>query len=117
MKFRSPSEEPIHIALTTGHTALVTQEGVTLDPMFHREASARGAIAFDESPVGTTTTAPLDRQAAVLAVVKAMLDGNDPEDFTAEGKPNLVKVKTKAGFTVTREEADAAFAELTKVPG
>ena len=44
MKFRSPSDQPIHIALTTGHTAVVPPDGVELDPMFHKEASARGAV-------------------------------------------------------------------------
>lgn len=109
MKFRSPSEEPIHVALLTGHTALITPEGVELPPIFHKEASARGAIAFDEGPGSAVLQPAVDRQAAIAAVIKAMLDGSDAEDFTADGKPNLTKVKARAGFAVTREEADAAF--------
>ncbi|SFE19119.1 hypothetical protein [Paracidovorax konjaci] len=114
MKFRSPSDEPIHVGLLTGHTALITPEGVELPAIFHKEASARGAIAFDEGPASTVGESTVDRQAAIAAVIKAMLDGSDPEDFTADGKPNLTKVKARAGFTVTREEADAAF--LAAVP-
>ena len=49
MKFRSPSDQPIHIALTTGHTAVIPPDGVVLDKMFHKEASARGAVAFDDN--------------------------------------------------------------------
>lgn len=113
MKFRSPSEEPIHVGLLTGHTALITPEGVELHPMFHKEASARGAIAFDEGPASAVVESTVDRQAAIAAVIKAMLDGSDADDFTADGKPNLTKVKARAGFTVTREEADAAFLALT----
>ena len=37
-----------------------------------------------------------------------------PADFTGDGKPNLVKLKAKTGFPVSREEADAVFAELTQ---
>ncbi len=100
MKFRSPSEEPLHVALTTGHTALVTPESVELDPMFHREASARGAIAFDDgAPGAAVSSVPMDRKTAILAALKGMLDGNDPDDFTADGKPNLNKVKAKIART------------------
>lgn len=113
MKFRSPSDQPIHIALTTGHTAVITPEGVELDPMFHKEASARGAVAFDDG--STATAPPVDRKASIAAALTGMLDGKDEDDFTADGKPNLNRLKAKVGFAVTREEADAVFAELTKV--
>ena len=42
-----------------------------------------------------------------------MLDGKDEDDFTADGKPNLRKLKERVGFALTREEADAVFIELT----
>ena len=112
MKFRSPSDEPIHVALLTGHTALITPDGVELPPIFHKEASARGAIAFDAGPASAVVESTVDRQVALTAVIKAKLDGSDADDFTAEGKPNLAKVKARAGFAVTREEADAAFLAL-----
>ena len=114
MKFRSPSDQPIHIALTTGHTAVVPPDGVELDPMFHKEASARGAVCFDENaPAVALTMTPEVRKAAISAAMKGMLDGKVEDDFTTDGKPNLRKLKERVGFTVTREEADAAFIELT----
>lgn len=114
MKFRSPSDQPIHVALTTGHTACITPEGVDLDPMFHREASARGAVCFDESaPAIASTMTPEVRKAAISAALKGMLDGASEGDFTAEGKPNLLRLKAAVGFSVTRDEADAVFVELT----
>lgn len=111
MKFRSPSDQPIHIALTTGHTAVVTPEGVPLDPMFHKEASARGAVAFDDNTA--IVPSPEDRKAAIAAAITGMLDGQAEDDFTAEGKPNLLKLRARVGFAVTRDEADAVFTELT----
>lgn len=114
MKFRSPSDQPIHVALTTGHTACITPEGVELDPMFHKEASARGAVCFDDSASAVTfTMTPEVRKAAICAALTGMLDGKVEDDFTTDGKPNLRKLKERVGFTVTREEADAAFIELT----
>ncbi len=111
MKFRSPSDQPIHVALTTGHTASIPPEGVELDPMFHKEASARGAVAFDNSTPSVMT--PEVRKAAISAALTGMLDGKTEGDFTAEGKPNLLRLKAALGFSVTREEADAVFTELT----
>ena len=111
MKFRSPSDQPIHVALTTGHTAVVPPEGVVLAKMFHKEASARGAVAFDD--VGTTVLTAEDRKAAISAALTGMLDGKAEDDFTGEGKPNLVRLRARLGFVVPREEADAIFTELT----
>ena len=114
MKFRSPSDQPIHIALTTGHTAVVPPDGVELDPMFHKEASARGAVCFDENAHAVALTmTPEVRKAAISAAMKGMLDGANDGDFTADGKPNLVRLKAAVGFSVTRDEADAIFTELT----
>ncbi len=112
MKFRSPSDEPIHVALLTGHTALITPDGVELPPIFHKEASARGAIAFDAGPASAVVESTVDRQAALTAVIKAMLDGSAEGDFNADGKPNLGRLKDRLGFAITREEADAAFADV-----
>jgi hypothetical protein len=106
MKFRSPSDQPIHVALTTGHTAVIPPEGVELDPMFHKEASARGAVAFDDTT--TIVMTPDVRKAAISAALTSMLDGKVEDDFTAEGK-----LKARVGFSVTRDEADSVFAELT----
>lgn len=111
MKFRSPSDQPIHIALTTGHTAVIPPDGVVLDKMFHKEASARGAVAFDDNT--TFVPSPEYRKAAISAALTSMLDGKDEDDFTADGKPNLRKLKERVGFALTREEADAVFIELT----
>ena len=86
-------------------------DGVVLDKMFHKEASARGAVAFDDNT--TFVPPPEDRQAAISAALTSMLDGKDEDDFTADGKPNLRKLKERVGFALTREEADAVFIELT----
>ena len=44
MKFRSTTGQDVHIALTTGQTALITTDGVELDKIFHKEAIARGCL-------------------------------------------------------------------------
>ena len=82
--------------------------------MFHKEASARGAVCFDENAHAVALTmTPEVRKAAISAAMKGLLDGANEGDFTADGKPNLVRLKAAVGFSVTRDEADAIFTELT----
>ena len=132
----SPFGRVIPVALTSGHTFVVTQEPVGVPSMYVAEAIARGAIeAADESansggveasvvaqPVATpaTSPAPTDEELALLRATKinealnSMLDGANEADFTADGKPQLARVKVLAGFAVTRAEVDAAWAEVSK---
>lgn len=115
MKFYSPTSEPLQVGLTSGHMAVVTADGVDLDPMFHREAIARGAIPASLTGQAVAGTAPaFDRAQAIRDAITAMLDGGEEGDFNDDGKPNLTKLNAKVGFKVPREEADAVFAELTK---
>ncbi|GKS73669.1 hypothetical protein AVME950_02255 [Acidovorax sp. SUPP950] len=134
MKFHAPTHDPLHVALTSGHTAVVTHEGVTLDPMFHREAVARGAVpesmfalAANGSDgrldlgalpqhVADSFTDPNNASAARSALIRStltqMMDGSNEGDFNADGKPNLNRLKARLGFEITREEADAAFEDV-----
>lgn len=112
MKFRSPSSEPLHVALTSGHTVVVPPEGVELASMFQREAMARGAVLADGG-TDEVHTQILSRQLTIKEAMIAMIAGASKDDFTADGKPNLVRLKTVTGFQVSREEADAVFDELS----
>jgi hypothetical protein len=113
MKFRSTTGEDVHIALTTGHTALITPDGVELDKVFHKEAIARGClpegVEEDKKPEG----GGFDRMQVITDTLNAMVDGSDEKDFKGDGTPNLKSLTTKVGFTVSREEADAAWAKVS----
>lgn len=116
MKFRSPSAaQPLHVALTSGHTMVVPpeDEGVDVPQMFLREALARGAVLVEGGTAEVKTLA-LNREIVLRETLEAMIKGADKEDFTADGKPNLMRLKAKTGFPVTREEADAAFDEVSQ---
>ena len=114
MKLRSPTDQPLHVALTTGHTTVITPDGSEVDQKFFREAIARGAVPVDSSASQDTQSQVLDRQLAIQEAISAMIEGKVSDDFTADGKPNLARLKAKAGFQVTREEADAIFDQLTQ---
>ena len=72
---------------------------------------ARGAVLVDEGSIEAKTQI-LNRQLAIREALQAMIAGRSKDDFTGDGKPNLVRLKSVAGFQVSREEADQVFAEL-----
>lgn len=113
MKFRSTTGEDVHIALTTGHTALITVEGVELDKVFHKEAIARGCLPEGVDKDDKPIEKGFDREKVIMDTMNAMLDGGDEKDFKSDGTPNLKSLTAKAGFTVSREEADAAWAKVS----
>jgi hypothetical protein len=113
MQFKAPGDKPIHIALVTGHTAVIDVTFGELDARFHREAIAQGCIPF-----GTATEEPaaqgasFDRRQVIKDAINAMLDGASEGDFTADGRPDLRKLSARVGFTVDRSERDALWAEI-----
>lgn len=111
-RFRSPTDTPLHVSLISGHTAVVPPEGTELPAVFHREALARGAV-LTEGATDEERTQAFNRQLVLRDALDTMIKGADKDDFTGDGRPNLVRLKAKVGFPVTREEADAVFAELT----
>lgn len=127
MKFRSPGEEPLHIALTSGHTLVITPEGVEVPETFRREAISRGAEPLGSdganlAPVHQSNAGGDDdddaksteekRLELIKVALRTMLSGADEEDFTAAGLPNLKRLQFLAGFNVPRTEADAAWAQV-----
>ncbi len=114
LKFRSPTDEPLHIALTSGHTAVITPEGNELAPMFHREAIARGAQTGDPVAPLEGDSAPFDRKQVITDAINGMMDGDNEGDFNDDGKPNLKKLNALLGFQASRTEVDAIFDEITK---
>jgi len=133
MKFRSPGQQPLHIALTSGHTLVIPPEGVEVSDAFRREAIARGAepMVADShhfAPAlhsgGESSTRAEGGEGAgnygqetaekrlelIKDALRSMLNGANEEDFTAAGLPNLKRLQFLAGFNVPRAEADAAWA-------
>lgn len=113
MKFRSTTGEPIHIALTTGHTAVVGTELTELDKIFHKEAIARGALPEGVDADDNATNTGFDRKQTIIDTLNAMADGDTQGDFNNDGRPNLKRLNERLGFTASREEVDAAWAEVT----
>lgn len=115
MKFRSPTQDPVHLALTSGHTHVVGPELGEVDDRFRKEAIAQGClpegVGDDEE---SEESKAFDRKKVIGDALNSMLSGNDPADFTQDGKPSIARLSAKAGFQVSRSEADAVWAEVSK---
>ena len=76
-RFRSPTDTPLHVALISGHTAVIPPEGIELAPMFYREAIARGAV-LAEGATAEDQTQVFSRQIAIReAIAKDILAERD----------------------------------------
>lgn len=114
MKFRSVTGKDVQIGLTSGHTAIVTPQGVELEQRFHREAIARGCLPGDMPEPTQEAPSQFNRKQVITDAINAMLAGSEPDDFTKHGKPDLRKLNAKVGFNVERSEADALWDEISK---
>lgn len=129
MKFRAPTDQPIHLALTSGHTAVVTREPVELHAMFAKEAISRGCLPgnlTEEEAVliatgGQAQDPGFVRLDKLIEGINKMLDSSDEANFTNDGRPRVDAVSKTVGFTVTREEVATAWekvsADLKKAGG
>ena len=115
MKFRSPTTESVSVGLTSGHMAVVTPEPVELGAIFHREAIALGCIPEGvAAAVSPSNTKTFDRALVIGEALQAAIDEGKPEDFKQDGMPDLGALAKRVGFKVSREEADAIWAEVSK---
>lgn len=113
MKMRSPTETPIYVALTSGHTCVIGPEFIEVEPRFHRLAVAEGAVPEGtERSVTVNPQAEATREELIVEAVKKMMDRNEPGDFTNDGRPNANNLSALVGFSVTSAQRDAAWAKV-----
>jgi hypothetical protein len=115
MRFKSPTEQPIFLALTSGHTCTIGPEYVEIDERFHRQAVVHGAIPEGTEHVRSADAVPEPtRRELLLAAVRQMVNEARPEDFTADGKVNANALSQRVGFTVSSSERDSAWDIVAK---
>ena len=128
MKFRSRrDDEVIRIASTTGHICLVGSEFVEVPEHMESDAYAAGCVsealynsikadmekdaAAKVALAGGSLTAA-QKHAAIKVAIGSMLDGKDEGSFTKEGLPNMKVLVKQTGFSVSKEEMEAAWNEI-----
>lgn len=122
MKFYSPFDEPIRVASTTGHVILIDKEPREIPPQFVRQAVAEGAVpegvpvelmqATDKQPAAADHDVAIRR--ALRDMKAAAADGSGaPDEFTANGLPSVPALSKRVGFKVSREQAYAAWEDVS----
>lgn len=115
MIFKSTTGQDVHVALVSGHTAIVPTTGVELDPIFHKQAIVLGCL-----PDGAATPVPqvpgngYDPKKVVRDALILMFKAKDPADFNLNGTAKLSRLNEKTGLQISRTEFDALVIELTK---
>lgn len=120
MLFRAPTEEPVRLALLSGHVAIVHRDNEgdhapwrALPPHFHQEALARGCecdtqiARADASPIQAGPDA-MNQSAgyddSYRAALVLMIERSEEGDFTKDKLPNISAVTKICGFTAKKED-------------
>lgn len=109
MKFRSPTDQPIHMALTSGHTFVIGPELVEVPARFHRIAVAEGAIPQGMDAMPPEEQAAETKMDLIVKSIKTMMDNPGDGDFNNDGRPDVRRLSAVAGFTVLAAERDSAW--------
>ena len=111
MKFHSPTEVPIHIALTSGHTCVIGTQPVEVEKRFHRLAVAEGAIPEGMTAAQMDPDAPPDatKPGLIQAAIRKMVTAADAKFFNSDGRPDVRHLSALAGFHVSGAERDDAW--------
>ncbi len=109
MKFKAPSDQPVYIAMLSGHSAVIGVEWRELPVFMHREALAAGCITdnMDAETIAAKIdhAAPKDSNHDILVrAIRAMMDNPKEGDFTNADLPNLKALSKVVGWTVNKEE-------------
>lgn len=118
MRLKSPTNNPISFgdALGSGHCMVLGPEGADVPQMFIQSAFAAGAVPAnadaDEFIAAPAQTPSKSHQELIQDGIKAMLERNDPTDFTAAGFPDRRKLAKLVGLNVTAEDATIAWQAL-----
>lgn len=131
MKFRSRSDEQvIRLASTSGHIVLVGKDFVEVPEHMESQAYAEGCVSEAlyksiradmekdaAAQIALAGGALTDEQKheAIKAAIVAMLDGKDEGSFTTAGLPNMKVLAKQCGFQLTKDEMEAAWAEVSTV--
>ena len=125
--FYSPHGEDIRVVLPAGGIAIVGAKPRSLPRNFWRHATAlgcltKGGITADQlvgPDPGDNVVDPHTRAEMIAQGIRDALLADDDapgfEDaFTAAGLPSVVWLEKRLGFSIQREERDAAFAEVQR---
>ena len=112
MRLKSKTEQPISFGLGSGHCMVLGPEGDDVPNMLIQAAFAAGAIpaesVADDFSAPPATVNKTDQE-LIQNGIKAMLERNDPDDFTTAGLPNRKSLAKLVGLNVSAEDVAIAW--------
>jgi hypothetical protein len=121
MKFRAPSDKPVYLCLTSGHSAVIGNEWRELPILLHRKALEEGCVTdnMDEATIAAKIESAIPEQSKheiLLGIVKEMMANPKEGDFTAADLPNLKRLSGQAGWSVSKEEMMQVVHSISSEP-
>lgn len=117
----APDADPTEgtpISLLSGHSCRVYavgpdgKPGTWIPPRFRKQAVAAGCgiVGIDEH----VEPEPDDqaKQTLIVAAIEKLIDANEPDTLNNNGRPKIEALRDTAGVGITKEEADAAWAQF-----
>ena len=109
MKFKAPGEQPVYIAMLSGHSAVIGNEWRDLPLIMHRKALEEGCVSdnMDAATIAAKIESAIpeeSRHSILMGIVKNMMANPKEGDFTASDLPNLKRLSGTAGWSVSKEE-------------
>jgi hypothetical protein len=121
MQYKSMTGKVERIASTSGHILMIGEDYVDVPEHMEGDARAAGCVSKDmfEKIKGGNVPPPEpmgheERMEVIVDKIKEMAASNDPNDFTARGKPNLKVLAGKCGFRPDKEEFESAWLVIQK---
>ena len=109
MKLKSPTDEPVQVALLSGHIIRIPPEGREVPQRFLQDAFKAGCLpvsvdasSVQEEDAGNDEGSGKTRGEIITGAIKTLLESG--AEMTAAGLPNLKELSKVAGFTVERNE-------------
>lgn len=122
MRFRSPTAEPIRVASTNGHVAIIKKEWRELPETLHEAAVKAGAQQEGQpkppaKPKPAVASANASNQvanydSAYREALTTMISRDVKGDFTKDSLPNIAAVSKLAGFAAVKEDVLRVFREM-----
>ena|SRR5690348_13778412 len=122
MQFRSPNDNPIRLALTSGHSAIVSREWRELPEILHHAALSAGCECDQEHIVPKRVEVEsgpdamnrvVDHDGEYRKALAVMIERNEEGDFTGADLPNINVVSKLCGFSARKEDVLRVFRAMS----
>ena len=114
MQLKSPTDKPVHVALTDGTAITIGPEAREVPVHFRKEAFAQGCIPAGSKAEDMADEIPVPTEVSMAGKLKQVLAELKAEKtpLTGAGLPNINTVRARAGWNVSAVQLTDAWNSL-----